>query len=88
MIHYLVNNKQFFNPYLARYESFKSGSPISFYCNDAENDLLDWTQEPPETFEKLMDQHAHNLRNKYERLVLAWSGGTDSHTIIYTLTKS
>ena len=81
MIHYLVNNKQFFNPYLARYESFKSGSPISFYCNDAENDLLDWTQEPPETFEKLMDQHAHNLRNKYERLVLAWSGGTDSHTI-------
>ena len=81
MIHYLVNNKKFFNPYLARYESFKSRTPVEFYCNDAENDLLDWTQEPEQSFEELMDIHARNLRNKYERLVLCWSGGTDSHTI-------
>jgi hypothetical protein len=81
MIYYLVNNKKFFNHYLAYHESFTTGHPITFYCNDSENDLLDWTQEPPETFEELMDHHAHKLRNKYERLVLCWSGGTDSHTI-------
>jgi hypothetical protein len=28
-----------------------------------------------------MDIHAINLRNKYEKLILLWSGGTDSHTI-------
>jgi hypothetical protein len=88
MIHYLVNNKQFFNPYLARYESFKSRHPLEFYCNDAENDLLDWTQEPEQSFEELMDQHAHKLRNKYERLILCWSGGTDSHTIYNVFTRN
>jgi hypothetical protein len=28
-----------------------------------------------------MDQHACNLRNKYQHVILSWSGGTDSHTI-------
>ena len=81
MIHYQVNNKQIYNPYLAYYESFQSGKPVQFYCHDAEYDQLDWTQEPAESFETLMDQHAHRLRDRYERLILAWSGGTDSHTI-------
>lgn len=81
MIHYLVNNTPFYNPYLAHHESFKSGKPVELYCNDTEYDLLDWTQEPEQSFEELMDLHAINLRNKYERLILPWSGGTDSQTI-------
>lgn len=81
MIHYLVNNKQIYNGYLAWYESFKSGKPVEFYCRDNEYDQLNWTQEPEESLEVLMDRHAHYLRNKYERLIFSWSGGTDSHTI-------
>ena len=81
MIGYQVNNKLFYNTYLAQYESFTSGQPITFSCNDQENDCLNWTLEPEQSFEQLMDTHAINLRNKYERLILMWSGGTDSHTI-------
>ena len=81
MIYYLVNEKKIYNPYLAYYESFISRQPIKFYCYDEEYDKIDWTKEPEESFELLMDQHAHRLRNKYERLILSWSGGTDSHTI-------
>jgi hypothetical protein len=81
MIYYLVNEKKIYNPYLAYYESFISRQPIKFYCFDEEYDKIDWTKEPEESFELLMDQHAHRLRNKYERLILSWSGGTDSHTI-------
>ena len=80
-IYYEVNNKIFYNVYLAQHESMTSGQPVELHCYDTEYDQLDWTQEPVQTFESIMDAHAIHLRNKYERLVFMWSGGTDSHTI-------
>jgi hypothetical protein len=35
-----------------------------------------------------MSRHAHDLRNRYERLILLWSGGTDSHTIYNIFKKN
>ena len=80
-MHYLVNNKQIHNPYLAYYESYKSNQPVTFYCYDTEYGTLDWTQEPKESFEQLMDEYAIELCNRYEKIILPWSGGTDSQTI-------
>ena len=80
-IHYQVNNKQFFNVYLAYYESQQSGCPVEFYCREAEYDRYNWAQEPEQDFETLMDVHAINLRQRYEKLILSWSGGTDSQTM-------
>jgi hypothetical protein len=54
-IHYQVNNKQFFNVYLAYYESQQSGCPVEFYCRESEYDRYNWTQEPEQDFETLMD---------------------------------
>lgn len=80
-IYYTCNDKIFYNPYLAYYEQYKTGKSIEFYCYDNEYDLLDWTQEPEQSLEQLMDSHAVNLRNKYEKLIFPWSGGTDSQTM-------
>jgi hypothetical protein len=80
-VYFQCNNKIFYNVYLAQYESMTSGKPVELYCHDREYDQLDWTQEPEQTFDDIMSAHAINLRNKYERLVFMWSGGTDSHTI-------
>jgi hypothetical protein len=80
-IYYLVNGRVIFNDLLARYESFTTGSPIEFCLHDAAYSRLNWTQEPAESFDELMLRHAQYLRNQYERVVLLWSGGTDSHTI-------
>jgi len=79
--YYLVNNKRFNNIYLAQHESYRSGSPIQLYCNTKEYDKLDWQKEPVESLETLMDRHALKLREKYERLIFFWSGGTDSQTL-------
>jgi len=81
MLHYQVNNKILYNPYLAYYESYKSNKPITFYCFDAEYSKLNWTQDPVETIDELMTRHAVFLRNKHKKIILPWSGGTDSHTI-------
>ena len=80
-IHYQVNNKQFFNVSLAYHESQTSGMPVKFYCYDNVYDQFDWGQEPEQDFETLMDAHAVNLRQRYDKLILSWSGGTDSQTM-------
>ena len=80
-MYYIVNNKIFLNIYLAYYESFQTGKQVEFYCKDDEYDKIDWTTEPEQSFDELMLAHAQYLRNKYEKIVLLWSGGTDSHTI-------
>jgi len=81
MVGYLVGNKIKYSKYLALYESWKTGQPVQFYCFDHEYDLYDWTKEPEINIEVLYDQHAAHLRDKHQRLILLWSGGTDSHTI-------
>ena len=80
-IYFRVNDKIIFNRILAQYESFISKNPIEFVCHDELYDQMNWLQEPAESLDQLMDRHAFNLRNKYEKLVLLWSGGTDSHTV-------
>jgi hypothetical protein len=81
MVTYQVNNETCNNLYLALHKSWKTGKDIKFYCYDYEFDQHDWSVEPIESMDFLMATHAHNLRQRYERLILLWSGGTDSHTI-------
>ena len=88
MFYYTVNNNRYFNPYLAWYENFKTKSPIIFHCNELEYSTINWTQEPVESFDVLMDQHAKNIRNKYERLIFFWSGGTDSQTVLNVFSRN
>lgn len=81
MISYKVENTFFSNIYLALHHSFKTNHKVEFICKDSEYDSLDWTKEPEESLEQLMLKHALDLRHRYERIILGWSGGTDSHTI-------
>jgi hypothetical protein len=83
MFFYIVNNKIFNNPFLA----FLYGSQNSphefpkFYANESVFDHTNWSIEPAETWEELCLQRAQWLRQKYQYLVLSFSGGTDSVTI-------
>jgi hypothetical protein len=78
---YRVNGQFVNNVYLALHRCWQTGAKLEFYCNDHEYDKYDWTKEPELGIELLMDSYAHQLRNQYQRLILLWSGGTDSHTI-------
>ena len=88
MIGYQVGEEFFYNKYLALYNSWKNNKPLEFICNDKVYDKLDWTTEPEQSLEELMTAHAFYLRNKYERLILGWSGGSDSHTIYNIFKKN
>ena len=88
MIGYKVGEEFFYNKYLALYNSFKNNKPLRFLCNDEQYDLLDWGTEPKESLEELMTAHALNLRHTHDRVILGWSGGSDSHTIYKVLQKN
>lgn len=81
MIAYKVGSEYVNSIFLALHKSWKTGSAIELYCNDHEFDQYNWTVEPVQSLDVLMATHAQNLRNKYDRLILLYSGGTDSHTI-------
>lgn len=80
-VYYRVNGKIIFNDLLAKYESYRSGTPVEFYHFTDAYDKLDWTVEPTQTMDELMDSYAVHIRNSHERVILSYSGGTDSHTI-------
>jgi hypothetical protein len=84
--YYYTDTNKFYNPFaMFAYSALNTPStrPL-FYFYDDEFDKLDWTIEPQESFELLMEIRAKQLREKYDRLVLFFSGGTDSITIYNT----
>jgi hypothetical protein len=53
---------------------------IDFYMPAA--DLIDWTAEPTESLSELYQRRARELRERYDYLILMYSGGSDSHQVM------
>lgn len=69
------------------------------YCKDAESGLLipkynnifnslDWSKEPIESLKTLMSQRAFQLREKYSYIIVYFSGGSDSTTVLNTFVSN
>lgn len=87
-IYYSVNGEKIYNPYLA----FLRGSATSYHqypdfkFMPGVFDLAGI--EPAESFEDLCNQRAAQLRAKYDYIVLAFSGGTDSFTVYNSFVRN
>ena len=88
IVAYKVGNNFFNNFYLATHNSMTTGNKVEFYCYNQLYSNYDWSVEPVESFDELMLQRALELREQYDRLILLWSGGTDSHTIYNVFAKN
>lgn len=75
---YLANGQQFYS----RLEAIQTGKPVTWVFNDTVYDHINWSKEPAETIENLYKQRAQQLRDKYDYLVLWFSGGADSTNIL------
>jgi len=61
---------------------------IHFYWADDEHKKYDWTKEPIETFDELVDQRVKELRDSHSYLCLWYSGGYDSQTILDSFVRT
>jgi hypothetical protein len=86
-----VGNIKTFSKYEAWQIAIQNGiatENIKFNFNDNEMSRYDWTVEPTTSLSDLYKQRAQQLREKYDYIVLFYSGGIDSHVILNTFYKN
>jgi hypothetical protein len=85
---YRVGFKKFSNKTLALIESNKSGYEIEWLFNNNVYDSIDWTVPIETPLFEIYRQRAQQLRDKYDYLMLYYSGGADSSTILRTFVEN
>lgn len=57
---------------------------VVWHFNDQEFSAVDWTVEPVLSLPELYRIRAEQIRNKYDYIVLFYSGGADSHNMLHS----
>ena len=86
--YYQVGNQQFINKIEAIIAAEQCHEFPKFVFNDATYNGYNWLQEPAETLDELYLRRALEIRNRYDYLVLHFSGGSDSTNILETFIKN
>jgi hypothetical protein len=79
---YKVGRLKFYSQIEALEVSRKFNLPITWNFNDEFFSSYDWETEPEETISELYVKRCEQLREKYDYLVLFYSGGADSDNIL------
>lgn len=79
--YYEVGSTRFVNKFCAFLESKKTGYPLKFNLYEDAFDKVSW-KDPELSWDALLDIRAHQIAAKNKPIVLNFSGGTDSYTIL------
>jgi hypothetical protein len=71
-----------------KYASQFNTCNVQYNYLDSVYRTLDWNTEPAQDLDKLYLERAIQLRDKYDYLILAFSGGADSRNILKTFTNN
>jgi hypothetical protein len=66
----------------------KNGYDVTFHFNDDILSQLNWMHEPPHTIDYYYKLRAESIRDQYDYIVLMYSGGSDSTTILKTFMRN
>lgn len=70
--------------YENRLEAVKNLPNSRFYFHDDQFAKIDWTIEPSQSLAELYKQRAEQIREQYEYVIIAYSGGVDSTNVLET----
>jgi hypothetical protein len=82
--YYLVNKQKYYNKTLALLASRQHSADVKWVFNDDIFGKVDWTDPIAATLPELYLRRAQQLRERYDYLVLYFSGGADSGNILHT----
>lgn len=80
--HWIVGDMPVFNQVEAWHRLTTTKQSYRFYFYEDQYDTLDWTREPLEDWDTLVENKLLLLRARYKHLSLFYSGGRDSHMIL------
>jgi hypothetical protein len=86
--HYEVGHEKYLSKIKAILESERKQQPVKFVLYDDIYKKLNWELEPTQTLDQLYSARAWELRNRYDYLVLHFSGGADSTNILETFIRN
>jgi len=79
---YSVGGKEFNSKISACIHATKIKGKVNWHFNDEIFANFDWTTEPIESLDELYDKRSKELREKYDYVIISYSGGADSHNIV------
>jgi hypothetical protein len=80
--YYLCNGLEFDSKIKACIYSSQVNKPLDWRFNDEEFKKYNWTNEPIQTLDQLYDKRSREIREKYDYVILSYSGGSDSNNIL------
>lgn len=86
--YYKVADKKYYNKLEAFSEALPKGWWPHWNFNEEEFSKHDWSIEPKESLEELYRQRAQQIRDKYDHVIIWYSGGSDSDNIVRTFIKN
>jgi hypothetical protein len=84
---YVCDGKEFSSKILACLHSNKVNKPVDWVFNDRVFNSYDWSIEPSESLDQLYDRRAKQLRDRYDYIIVSYSGGADSHNIVMSFIR-
>lgn len=81
--HYTVGDTVYVNKLDALLASTRSGQQVHWHWHDAYNHI-DWTARPEISLQEIYRRRAQQLREKYDKVILSFSGGSDSWTVLHS----
>lgn len=85
---YRVGDAKFYSKLEAIEHMQRTGIHLHWDFNEAVFDSYDWTQEPQESLPELYRLRAQQLRDRYEYIILQYSGGADSTNVLETFVRN
>ena len=71
-----------------RYATSQKTLDVKFHFFDESYSSLDWSREPSETLDQLYAERARQIRDKYDYVMLCYSGGSDTANILDTFLEN
>lgn len=77
-----VGEEKFYSKLDAILYSIEKNLPVNWNFNNEVFSQQDWTVEPAESIQDMYRRRAQAIRNKYDYVVVMFSGGSDSTTVL------
>lgn len=84
---YSVDNLDFDSKIRACLFASQHNKKVTWNFNNEQFGLFDWSVEPYETLDELYDKRAREIREKYDYVLLSYSGGSDSHNMLMSFVR-
>lgn len=80
--YYQVGNQLYVNKTEATYQASVTNQDVHWNFFNELWSTLDWTQRPAESLDELYRQRAQQIRDKYDHVIVYFSGGMDSWQVL------